>query len=146
MNDDSGNEVYYENRSNLPGISTRSYYRVYAWAESSQQSVGDIVCKSGQQTGLTCGRITKKNGYYQGVYTWIAVANSTHSSYQADISDKGDSGSPWFFDVGTGATTNVIATGLHVSGSGVGATAVALYMPLERINDHNSTVRMMLAP
>lgn len=144
LNDDSGNEVYYENRSNLPGISTRNYYRIYAWAASTSQSVGDIVCKSGQQTGLTCGRITRKDGYYQGVYAWIEVANSTHSAYQADISDKGDSGGPWFFDPGTG--TSAIATGIHVSGSGTGPSAVGIYMPLERIDDHNTSVRLALAP
>ena len=144
LDDDNSYEVYYENRSNLPGISTRNYYRIYAWAASTSQSVGDIVCKSGQQTGLTCGRITRKDGYYQGVYAWIEVANSTHSGYQADISDNGDSGGPWFFDPGTG--TSAIATGIHVSGSGVGASATALYMPLERIDDHNNTVRLALAP
>lgn len=58
LTDNSGNEVYYKNSYNLPGISTRSYYRIYAWAASTSQGVGDIVCKSGQQTGLTCGRIS----------------------------------------------------------------------------------------
>lgn len=144
LNDDNSYEVYYENRSNLPGISTRGYYRIYAWADSYNQSIGNIVCKSGQQTGLTCGKITKKNAYYQGVYAWMEAINSSHSAYQADISHIGDSGGAWFFDPGTGY--NAIAVGLHVSGSGTGSTATALYMPLERINDHNTSVRLALAP
>jgi hypothetical protein len=133
-------EVYYENRHSIPGISTRSYFQIYAWVGWASQNVGDTVCKSGQQTGLTCGQIVNDNVWYNNSYGSILVSRSS----QPDISDKGDSGGPWFFHPGTG--TRAIAAGIHVAGEGVGSSATAVYMPVEWIDDHDPTVKLLLTP
>jgi hypothetical protein len=140
LNDDGGYEVYYTNTYNVPQFASSGYFKVYAWVSWANQNVGDTMCKSGQQTGITCGQITNDNYWYKNSYGWILASNTS----QPDISAPGDSGGPWFYDPGTG--TNIIAAGIHDAGDGVGSTATAVYMPVDWIDDQDSTIRLVLTP
>jgi V8-like Glu-specific endopeptidase len=80
------------------------------------------------------------NATYENVTGWITVSKSQ----QSDISAGGDSGSPWFLYPGTSAL--VTATGVHTAGSGTGPTSTAIYMPIDYIDDHLSSVKVILSP
>lgn len=141
LSDNSGSEVYYTNPHGL-NVSTRGYYQVYAFVGWANQNVGNVVCKYGKTTYLTCGRITNDNLWYNNSFGWIEVGNTN----QPDLSAKGDSGGPWFMDPGTGY--RIIAAGIHSTGTEncVGSGCIAIYMPIDWIDDHDPTVRLVLTP
>lgn len=143
LTDDQTYEVYYNNVHGL-NVSTRGYYQIYGWIGWESQNVGDTMCKSGKSTGLTCGQITNDNLWFNNSFGWIEVSHTK----QPDLSAPGDSGGPWFMDPGTGY--KAIAAGIHSTGSencvGTGSACVAVYMPVEWIDDHDTTVRLVLSP
>lgn len=91
-------------------------------AGRTNQRVGRYVCKFGQTTGRTCGRIAGRD-YTPSEY--INSANSTfirvHKQSGGNLSSAGDSGSPWF--------DGAIALGVH-SGSSRYNSNDAIYMAI----------------
>jgi hypothetical protein len=64
----------------------------------NNMTIGDIVCHYGQVTKYGCGEIVSKNalGAFSGAaYTFIEVEPL---STNIDLSEKGDSGGPWFYN------------------------------------------------
>ena len=89
---------------------------------------GDYVCKYGTTTGYTCGYVVTRNHVYTptggapgSTYVLVEKAGS-------NLSEKGDSGGPWFI-----STT---AVGMHVGGAG----DRAVFMPVDYINGIGVTV------
>ncbi len=140
LSDDGGYEVYYSNISSVAQFPSSGYIKIYAYLAFPDQWVGDTLCKSGQQTGITCGQITENNYIYNGVPGWIRVARTS----SPDISSGGDSGGPWFFDPGTGSSA--IAAGIHSAGVDTATVTYAIYMPIDYIDDHDPTVKLILTP
>lgn len=140
LTDGGGYEVYYNNISNVPQFASSGYLKIYAYVAFANQHVGDTMCKSGQQTGITCGQISDSNYIYNGVPGWILVAKKL----PGDISAGGDSGGPWFFDPGTG--TKAIASGIHSGGVDTATYTYGVYMPVDYIDDHDPTVKLVLTP
>ncbi len=94
-----------------------------------------VVCKSGANSGITCGTISNGNLTWDGAPGWIEV-NRTN---QRVISVGGDSGSGWFLYPGT--STTITGVGVHTAGNAVpGTTGIAIYMPIDYIDDANSTI------
>lgn len=133
------NLVYFEDKNSIPEFPASGYFNVTGTIPWSQQYAGLVMCKSGHTTGITCGTITNGNRYYQGSYGWIEVSKTK----QNVISLGGDSGGPWFMYPGT--STNITAAGIHTAGDSVnGSSGIAIYMPIDYINDHNSTVSVLI--
>lgn len=91
---------------------------------------------------MTCGTVKTITGFHNGWGYWIIVSNTT----QPDLSAPGDSGGPWFMNPGTGS--QIIAAGIHSDGTPdcVGATCEAVVMPIDYIDDHNSTIKLPSTP
>lgn len=86
-------------------------------------------------TGIASGTISNGAPTFGGTLGWIEV-NDTN---QAVIGVGGDSGSPRYLDSGT--SSSVMGVGVHTAGDSVpGPSSVAIYMPSDYIDDHNSTV------
>lgn len=100
----------------------------------NNQFAGMVVCKSGAVTGITCGQIINGNATYNGVPGYIRVSQTL----QGDISAPGDSGAPWFLY--PGFSRNIIGVGIHTAGGGTGTGSTAVYMPIDYINDHNTSI------
>lgn len=132
------NLVYFEDKNSIPEFPASGYLNVTGTVPWSQQYAGLVMCKSGYTTGITCGTITNGNRYYQGSYGWIEVSKTK----QTVISLGGDSGGPWFMYPGT--STNITAAGVHTAGDSVyGTSGIAIYMPIDYVNDHDSTVSVV---
>src|SRR5258705_2498331 len=114
LTDGGGFEVYYNNSYGVPQFAASGYFKIYAFVGWANQHIGDTMCKSGQQTGITCGQITDNNYWYNNSYGSILVSNTA----QPDISAPGDSGGAWVFQPRTGAQG--VAFGVSFGGDGVG--------------------------
>lgn len=131
------NDVKYKNKSVIPEFAKPTgTFKVTKTLSFMNQKKGMIVCKSGETTGITCGEITNGNYTRDGASGWIEVKNSK----QPNVSDKGDSGGPWFLY--PGKATTITAVGIHSAGSN--NPDFAVYMPIDYIDDHNSTVNLIL--
>lgn len=129
------NQVGYFDENNIPEFPASGVHRLTAITGYYNQKKGMVVCKSGANTGITCGTISNGALTYDGALGWIEVNNTN----QTVISVGGDSGSPWYLYPGT--SSSVTGVGLHTAGNAVpGPTGVAVYMPIDYIDDHNSTV------
>ena len=85
----------YEGRNNqVTAANTSGYFTVTGTRGYYDQTVGQVLCKSGRSTGFTCGKIT--HGWYthNGAKGWIQVGDSS----QDIIAYKGDSGAGVFTD------------------------------------------------
>lgn len=107
------------------GIGVRD---VTATRSRSNQAIGAMVCKYGMTTGRTCGDIYSKSF----APSYINNANDTFihvsaTSQYPDLSDAGDSGSPWFVE----QTAYGIHSGGFISGSFEGD---AIYMAINYIS------------
>ena len=110
--------------------------------ESDSQTVGTVVCGSGYFGGLYCGEIVGLNSLVTGVggviYSGYVLVKKTK---QNTLSLGGDSGGPWFVYNQGGAI--ITAVGITTAGNEqTGINAEALYMPIDRIDDHNTSVRL----
>ncbi|HYG63201.1 MAG TPA: S1 family peptidase [Thermoanaerobaculia bacterium] len=128
------NTIAYEDRNGIPEFPAAGTFRMTSIMTFLNQKAGMIVCKSGDATGITCGEIVNGNATRDGVAGWIRVSNTQ----QADISEGGDSGGPWFLYPGTSST--ITGVGIHTAGSGTGSTSTAVYMPIDYIDDHIGSV------
>lgn len=125
----TGYWLYFNNKQGVGGFSSSSWLRTKNFIRESASWIGMNVCKQGSTTGLTCGSVTDLDYPYSffGGGTFIQVSNSL----QSNLSDPGDSGGPWFTTV-TSGNDEVSALGLHITGTGSGRSAWAIYMPIDR--------------
>ncbi|HVR97793.1 MAG TPA: S1 family peptidase [Thermoanaerobaculia bacterium] len=128
------NTIAYKDINGIPEFPATGTFRMTTIMTFLNQKAGMIVCKSGHTTGITCGEITNGNATHDGVAGWIQVSKTQ----QADISEPGDSGGPWFLYPGSSST--ITGVGIHTAGSGTGSTSVAIYMPIDYIDDHITSV------
>ena len=132
------NQIAFKDLNGIPEFPATGIFRLTAITTFLNQKKGMIVCKSGQTTGITCGEITNGNASHDGVAGWIQVANSN----QANISAGGDSGGVWFLY--PGSSTNVTGVGVHTAGnSSTNPEDYAIYMPIDYIDDHISSVNTL---
>lgn len=82
----------YSSRNVISGYPASGYYKVIGTYGYYDQKVGDVICKTGHSSGLTCGQIT--HGYYtfNGAKGWIETGLSTQYYYVIG----GDSGGAVF--------------------------------------------------
>lgn len=134
--------VYFEDKNSIPEFPASGYFKVTGTLGYYGQTVGMVMCKSGRVTGITCGEITHGWYTYNGAKGWIEVGNTQ----QADLSDGGDSGGPWFVYPGT--ATNITAVGIHTAGTAscTGPTCKAVYMPIDYVDDHIPVSLVLGAP
>ena len=132
----SSNKIYYRNLNSIPEFPASGTLSMTTITTFLNQKVGMVVCKSGATTGITCGKISDGNAIRNGAAGWITV---THT-LQTDISEGGDSGGPWFLYPGT--STTISGVGIHTAGSGTGTGtgSLSMYMPIDYIDDHLSSV------
>lgn len=129
------NSIRYTDKNNIPEFPDSGTLRMTSITTFMNQKAGMIVCKSGNNTGITCGEITNGNKTHDGVAGWIEVSKTK----QSVISLGGDSGGPWFLYPGT--STTIVGVGIHTAGDSVPGTAgIAIYMPIDYIDDHISSV------
>jgi hypothetical protein len=129
------NQIAYFDENNIPEFPDNGIHRLTAITGYYNQKQGMVVCKSGGNTGITCGTISNGALTYDGALGWIEVSGTN----QAVISVGGDSGSGWYLYPGT--SSSVTGVGLHTAGNAVpGASGIAVYMPIDYIDDHNTTV------
>lgn len=128
------NTIAYKDINGIPEFPATGTFRMTSIMTFMNQKAGMIVCKSGHTTGITCGEITNGNATHDNVTGWIQVSRTQ----QADISEPGDSGGPWFLYPGSSST--ITGVGIHTAGIGTGSTSTAIYMPIDYIDDHISSV------
>jgi len=129
------NTIAYKDINNIPEFFDAGTLRLTAITTFMNQKMGMVVCKSGHTTGITCGEITSGNATHDGVTGWIEVSKTK----QRVISLGGDSGGPWFLY--PGSSSAITGVGIHTAGNGVsGAAGTSIYMPIDYIDDQNSTV------
>jgi hypothetical protein len=126
-------QLYYNNTYGIPEFPSSGWLNTKNFIRGANQWQGMSVCISGSVTGLACGQISS------ATYDWRGTGTSSFvrltSTLQGDLSQGGDSGAPTFAYINPNTTTDISATGIHVAGSGSGSTAVAVYMPIDRIFD-----------
>lgn len=129
-----GPTIRYVDKNSIPEFPASGSLTLTGITSFMNQKAGMVVCKSGHSTGITCGKIVNGNKSRDGVAGWIEVSQTN----QADISEPGDSGGPWFLYPGSSST--ITGVGIHSAGAGTGASSIAVYMPIDYINDHDPTV------
>lgn len=99
----------------IAGYAASGYFKVTGTYGYYSQTVGDVLCKSGHSTGLTCGEVTHGYYTYNNAKGWIETGNSTQFIYAT----WGDSGGAVF----TSPTSagNIMASGI--------VTAATIYDP-----------------
>ena len=132
---DINNQIQYKDLNGIPEFPSSGIMNLTSITTFMNQKKGMVVCKSGVTTGITCGTITNGNATHDGVAGWIEVGNSK----QANLSSGGDSGGPWFLYPGT--SSNITGVGIHTAGNREDyPTDFAIYMPIDYIDDHISSV------
>lgn len=126
------NKIQYKDLNGIPEFPSSGILNLTSITTFLNQKKGMFVCKSGAVTGITCGEILNGNATHDGVAGWIQVGNSS----QANISTGGDSGGPWF--IYPGSSSNISGVGIHTAGSD--NPDIAIYMPIDYIDDHISSV------
>ena len=126
------NKVRYRDLNGIPEFPATGILNLKSVTTFMNQKKGMIVCKSGAVTGITCGEILNGNATHDGVAGWIQVGNSN----QANISAGGDSGGPWFLY--PGSSSDISGVGIHTAG--LDNPDISIYMPIDYIDDHISTV------
>ena len=128
----------------FPASGTLNLTRITAF---NNQTAGMVACKSGVVTGITCGKIANGNLTWKDPTApgtasagWIQVSHTN----QFDISAGGDSGGAWFLY--PGASTDINGVGIHTAGAGTGAASVAIYMPIDYIDDQIVSVNTLKKP
>lgn len=129
-----GPTIRYKDTMGIPEFPATGSLTLTGITTFMNQKAGMVVCKSGHSIGITCGKIVNGNESRDGVAGWIEVSQSA----QADISEPGDSGGPWFLY--PGSSSSITGVGIHSAGAGTGSTAIAVYMPIDYINDHDPTI------
>lgn len=99
----------------IAGYAADGYFKVVGTYGYYDQTVGNVMCKPGHSTGLTCGEITHGYYTYNGAKGWIETGNSTQFIYAT----WGDSGGAVF--------TQPTSTGT-IKAAGI-ITAATIYDP-----------------
>lgn len=133
-------QVFYRDKNGIPEFADTGWLHAKNFISGFNQVNGMTVCKSGGATGITCGKIVDDAYEYRPGWWFIRVSQTQ----QADISEEGDSGGPWFLY--PGSSIDITAAGIHNAGSGTGYSSTAVYMPIDRVFDHVSNVRLILKP
>lgn len=124
-------QLYYKNSYGIPEFPSSGWLNTKNFIRVANQWQGMSICISGSVSGLACGKIVST------AYDWRGTGASSFvklsSTAQGDLSQGGDSGAPTFAYVDPRTSTDISATGIHVAGAGSGSTAVAVYMPIDRI-------------
>lgn len=110
------------------GIDT-SQRITYVWPYASM-AVGDWICKWGSASGFTCGNIASKTYNAFGHPGFVQV----HDSSNANLSDPGDSGAPWYYD------TYSEAWGSHSDSADAVNPNDAIFMPIDYVSASNLAV------
>ena len=139
--------IYFWNKQGVGGFPNSSWLRTKNFIRKSASWIGMNVCKQGQKTGLTCGKVVDLDYPYSvfGGGNFVKVSNTL----QSDLSDNGDSGGPWFTSVSSRYEDEVSALGLHVTGAGTGSSQWALYMPIDKtfsVPNGPTNVRLFTTP
>jgi hypothetical protein len=131
--------IRFKDYNAIPEFPDSGWFSVSNWVSRANQKVGYTACKSGYATGITCGLIASTYAGSTGKAGYVEVDRSN----QERLSAPGDSGGPWFYH--PGSATSILALGVHSSGIKGGCSGLACrswYMPIDLIDDHNSTVRI----
>lgn len=131
--------IRFKDYNAIPEFPDSGYFSVSNYVSRINQKVGYTACKSGFTTGITCGLIASTYAGSTGKAGYVEVDRSN----QERLSAPGDSGGPWFYH--PGSASSILALGVHSSGIAGGCarlTCRAWYMPIDRMDDHNSTVRL----
>jgi hypothetical protein len=75
--------------SNLVYLSPDNYGHIVGVIASSSTHVGDVVCKEGRTTGLTCGKITALDQTFGMSDTRYTVQHQTDTDVSTDFGDSG---------------------------------------------------------
>lgn len=139
------NQIYFEDLNSIPEFPAQGWLSVTGLVTFMNQKVGMVMCKSGMTTGITCGEIVDGNALRNGARGWINVSKTK----QRDLTAPGDSGGPWFMYPGT--STNITAAGVHSGATtencvGTGSTCTATYMPIDYIDDFDTSIRLRTSP
>jgi len=129
--------ITYRNLNGIPEFPSTGTLDLTGIMSFNNQKSGMVVCKSGAVTGITCGQITNGNATFNGASGYIQVSKTL----QADISAGGDSGGPWFLY--PGSSRDITGVGVHTAGGGTGTSSVAIYMPIDYIDDHVISVNTL---
>lgn len=105
----------YSSQNVISGYASSGYFKVVGTYGYTAQVVGNVMCKTGHSTGLTCGQITHGWYTFNGAKGWIETGNSTQFIYAT----WGDSGGAVF--------TSPTAAG-DVKAAGI-STAATIYDP-----------------
>lgn len=76
----------------ISGYPSDGYWKVVGTYGYYDQKVGDVICKSGHSSGLTCGKVTHGWYTYNGAKGWIETGESAQKYYAF----AGDSGGAVF--------------------------------------------------
>jgi hypothetical protein len=133
-------QVFYRDKNGIPEFADTGWLHTKNYITGFNQVNGMTVCKSGGTTGITCGKIVDDSYEYRPGWWFIEVSQTQ----QADISEEGDSGGPWFLY--PGSSIDITAAGIHNAGSGTGYSSIAVYMPIDRVFDHVANVHLILKP
>ena len=141
----SGPYIAFVNKLRIPEYPDSGWLKVTGSVPSGSQRVGMVMCGSGYFGGLHCGEIVNLDSSVTGegnvVYDGYVLVKKTR---QSNLSLAGDSGGPWFMYNAGGL--NISAVGITTAGNGLaGVDAEALYMPIDLINHHNGTIRLLTA-
>lgn len=130
--------ISYVDKSSIPEFPDFGTLKMTGVSTFLNQKAGMVVCKSGHTTGITCGQITNGNATHAGVAGWIEASKSQ----QALFADQGDSGGPVFYYPGT--STTITGVGITTASNLVsGQTGILIYMPIDYIDDHFTTVNTL---
>jgi len=138
-------QMYYFNNQGTAGYGSSGWLNTKNFVRLANQWVGMYACKSGATTGITCAKTTSLN------YDWgrpgavfVRWASATATNY---IADYGDSGSPTFVTLDNTRPSEVSAVGIMVGGHAHEADGyVGVYMPIDRVFDHVSGVKLKTMP
>jgi hypothetical protein len=154
QNGEISDPVYYKysSRNHISEHPASGYFKVVGTSGFYSQKVGDVVCKSGRTSGLTCGKITHGWATWNGVPKWIESGDSSQYIYTWE----GDSGGSVFRS--PSPTGTIIAIGIvsvaakddpdgdpvtppaactsDTEAAGAAEDCWMIHMPIDYIDDH----------
>jgi len=135
-------QIYYNNPQGTQGYASSDWLSTKNFLRLGSTWMGMYTCKSGALSGVTCGKVISKiYDYGRSGAFFLRLSSSTI------LGQEGDSGGPAFVTMDTSRPREVTAVGLHIAGgytSEFGYTSVV--MPIDRIFDHVSNVRLKTMP
>lgn len=110
IDNDGSSLSSYSGANVMSGYPASGYWKVTGTYGYYDQKVGDVLCKTGRASGLTCGKITHGYLTFRDAKGWIRLGDS----YQRYISIGGDSGGAVFTSPING---NIKAAGILSAGN-----------------------------